>query len=803
VAIGALAGIQVIELGDGVSAPYCGKLFADYGADVVKVESPEGDLARRWGPFQGDVPHPEKSGLFHFLNTNKRSMVIDLDQAAGRERFLEWIARADVLIENQSLARLRAIGLTHEGLSKHNPDLVIVSISPFGRTGPYAEWKGYDLNAYHLSGASSRYCGRPAEPPLEHGTYTAEFFGAVAGASWGLAAVLGRDRAGGGQLVDVSCAEVVAATFGGAQNVGGYAQNGVYDKRTGVGMPFCAPATIMPCRDGHVWMLTIEPGQWHGLVKVMGNPEWAQPEIFNDMFIRAENQDLIYPMVGAWAAERTKMEIQERCQAAGCPITAVLTIEEAALHPHLSARGYLVELDHPELGKLLTLGAPFKLSATPGGPSRPAPRLGEHSAELPHTSSERRPTRRATGTAGRPLEGVRVANFGWVWAGPVTGQTLSFLGAEVYKIESRARIDMMRTLPPFGGSAESDPNRSIPNHSCWAGNGSVSLNLKKPAALELARQLVAKCDVVVENFGPGVMQKFGLGYDDLRVIKPDLVMFCMPAAGLDGPLKDIRTYGLSLTSTTGLDSMTGYRDGDVVPVENAFADPFNGVFGAFAILAALAHRERTGEGQLIDFSQQEAVMQMVGPAFADYTMNGRVAGPIGNRHPCGAAAPHGVFPCAGDDRWITIAVASDSEWQGLVSAMGDPEWAKGEVYTTLAGRLAHQDAIDAQLAAFSAAYDDCKLAATLQAHGVAAAPVLSIADLLENPQSRARETFIEVDHPSGYPTTIYGSYVKLGRSPVEVRPGPIIGQDNEHVFRELLGLDRTRYQQLVDDAVIY
>src|SRR3990172_3000135 len=252
-----------------------------------------------------------------------------------------------------------------------------------------------------------------------------------------------------------------------------------------------------------------------------------------------------------------------------------------------------------------------------------------------------------------PLQGIRVANFGWVWAGPVVGQTLGFLGAEVYKIESRARIDLNRMLPPFAGGVR-DPDRSLQNHAGWAGNGSVTLNLKKPEAQELARQLVATCDVVVENFGPGAMEELHLSYDELRAVKPDIVMLSMPAAGRDGPLKGIRTYGLSLTSITGLDSLTGYLGGPPVPVENAFSDPYNGIMGAFAVLVALTYRDRAGKGQHIDYSQQEAVMQMVGPAFMDYAMNGRAAGPMGNRHPLAAAAPHGGFPCAGEGRRISI-----------------------------------------------------------------------------------------------------------------------------------------------------
>jgi len=802
---GALAGIKVIELGESVSAPYCAKLFADYGADVVKVETgPSGDRSRTWGPFPGDEPDLEKSGLFHFLNTNKRSIDLDLDTPSGREAFIDLVRSADVLIENMTPAWKRERQLDWPDLQEINPQLVMISITPFGQTGPYSEWRAYDLNAYHLTGASNRYCGRPGEMPLEHGTFAADFFGAVSAAAWGLAATLGRENVGGGQHVDVSCAEAIAAAFVGGQNIGGFAQDGAFDKRTGVGMPLAAPASIVPCKDGHVWMLALEPGQWNGLREVMGDPEWMQLEMFQDMFSRGENADLIYSMVQEWSAEHTKMDIMDRCQAAGCPITAVFTVAEAAEHPHLKERDYIVELEHSRLGRYRTLGAPFKLSETPGGPERPAPLLGEHRDAIleDRAAPNSTPPAPSSGKGKLPLEGIKVANFGWVWAGPVTGQTLGFLGADVLKIESHARVDMTRTLPPFAGG-ERDPNRSLSNNACWAGNGSVSINLKQDGARELALQLVAECDVVVENFGPGVMERLGLSYEELKKVKPDVIMFSMPAAGLYGPLKDVRTYGLSLTSTTGLDSLVGYEEGDILPVENAFSDPYNGIFGAFAILTALAHRQRTGQGQQIDFSQQEAVMQMVGPAFSDYILNDRVAGPLGNRHPLAKAAPHGVFPCAGDDRWISIVAQEESEWLGLVSAMGNPDWASEPGYARLEARLENIDALHAKIGEWTAGFDDRELAERLQANGVAAAPVLGVDDLLDDPHYKARETFIEVDHPLGYRETIYNAYVKLSRSEPRVFPGPWIGQDNDRVFLEMLGLTEDEYQALKDKEIIY
>lgn len=402
-----------------------------------------------------------------------------------------------------------------------------------------------------------------------------------------------------------------------------------------------------------------------------------------------------------------------------------------------------------------------------------------------------------------PLEGIRVANFGWVWAGPVVGQTLAFLGAEVYKVESRSRVDMTRNLPAFAEGIR-DPNRSLSNHACWAGNGSVTLNLKKPEARQLARELVERSDAVIENFGPGVMESFDLGYEQLRKVKPDIVMVSVPAAGLTGPLRDVRTYGMSLTSITGLDSVTGYHGETPIPFENALADPYNGVLGAFAVIAGLAYRDRTGKGQHIDYSQQEAAMQMIGPPMMDYVLNGRVAGPKGNRHPLGAAAPHGVFRCTGDDRWISLVVYTDGEWKRLVCAMGDPEWARAPELETSKGRVARIDEIHDRIATWTKDHDDRELAERLQRNGVAAAPVLSIGDLLSDPHYRARGTYVELTHPvGGFRETIYGAYVKTSRTEANVRPGPFMGQDNDYVFREILGLSEERYRRLVEEQVIY
>jgi benzylsuccinate CoA-transferase BbsF subunit len=817
---GVLSDLRVVELGDGVSAPFCARLFADYGADVIKIEEPgRGDLARHWGPFPGDEPDIEKSGSFFCLNEGKRSHALDLDSIGDRERLRSLIAEADLFIENQDPARMRAWKLDPDALMELNPDLVAISITPYGLTGPYANWKGYDLNAYHLTACGSRYCGRPDAAPLEQGTFSSEFFAGFAAATWGLAAALGRDLVGGGQHLDVSCAEVIAALFTGAQNIGAYAQEGRYEKRSGVGMSLGAPASILPCADGHVWIVAIEIGQWLGLRKAMGDPEWARVELFDDLFERGRNRDILLPLIEEWTRQHDKQTIMDVCQANGCPATAVFTTEDLARQSHLRERGAIIVRDHPRLGRVTTFGVPVRLSD--GLPTdRPtAPLLGEHDTEIErsttgpwHTSRPKSPASlraasdstsapRMAGVGERlPLTGLRVVNFGWAWAGPAAGQTLGILGAEVYKVETRVRVDINRTLPPFAEGI-ADPDRSLQNHAGWAGNGSVQLDLTRSEGRELALRLVAVSDVAIENFGPGVLQKLDLGYERLAEVRPDLVLVSMPGAGTWGPLSHLRTYGNSLGGIAGIDALTGYLGEGPTSMENGFADPYSGVAAAFSALLALRQRDRTGRGQHVDCSQQETLMQMVGPLFMDYALNGRVAGTIGNRHPLSAAAPHGVFPCAGEDRWIAIAIVDDEEWQGLVRAMGEPDWARA--YDSFERRLEGINDIHERLAAWTRPHDDRELAERLQSIGVAATPVLDVADLLHDPHHHARETFIEVTHPLGFRETIYGSYIKPSRTIADIRPGPAIGQDNDYVFRELLGLDEARYRQLIEDEVIY
>jgi benzylsuccinate CoA-transferase BbsF subunit len=601
----------------------------------------------------------------------------------------------------------------------------------------------------------------------------------------------------------VSSAEVVAALFVGALNVGGYAQDGVFDRRGGAGMGLAAPAGILPCKDGHVLLIALETAQWRGLRAALGDPEWARVELFDDMWERGRNADVIYAQLERWTREHAKEEIMARCQAHGCPATAVYTVADLARHPHLVERGALAEVEHAELGRVRTLGAPIRLPACPAGPRAPAPRLGEHRAAgfAAKRPPVRPPERSSQDGRALPLAGIRVVNFGWGLVGPTAGQLLAFLGAEVFKIESRARLDIQRTIPPFFAGIR-DPDRSIQNHAFWAGNRSVTLDLKTPEGRELALQLVARSDVAIENFGAGALERLGLGYDALRRVAPEIILASLSSTGAFGPLAGLRTYGNSLASLAGLDSITGYADGTLAAMENAFADPLGGVIGALGILLALEHRARTGKGQHVDYAQLEGTLQLVGPAWMDFALNGRVAGPLGNRHPVGAMAPHGVFPARGEDRWIAIAVADDAEWRAL-AALIDEAWARDPLLARITGRLSDLENLHQKVSDWTRRFDSRELAERLQEAGVAGTPVFDVCDLLDDAHYRARETFIRVRHPLGFEETIYGAYVKTSRSVPDIRPGPAIGQDNDRAFLDLLALPEARYRELIRREVIF
>jgi benzylsuccinate CoA-transferase BbsF subunit len=391
-----------------------------------------------------------------------------------------------------------------------------------------------------------------------------------------------------------------------------------------------------------------------------------------------------------------------------------------------------------------------------------------------------------------PLAGVRVLDFTWVGAGSLTTKLLADHGADVLKVESSVHIDSLRLNPPFAGGVRG-PNRSGYFAERNTNKRSVCLNLREQGGRDLARRLAAHCDIVANNFRPGVMERFGLGYSDIRAIKPDVVYLAMSMQGSAGPEREYLGYGLTIGALVGLQHLTGLPERYPVGTGTNYPDHVpNPCHAAFAVLAALRHRRRTGEGQYIDIAQTEPTIATFGTAVLDYTINGVVAEREGNRHP--SYAPHGLYPCAGEDNWVAIAVRTDAEWQRLGGVLG----LAADQYPTASDRLADVAALDDLVASRTCHEDAAALAERLQAAGVAAGPVQDSADLLDtDPQLAHRGHWVYLDHPEMGRTRYGMPPFRLPATPGELRTAaPVLGAHTREVLTEVLGMGETELDTL-------
>ena len=399
----------------------------------------------------------------------------------------------------------------------------------------------------------------------------------------------------------------------------------------------------------------------------------------------------------------------------------------------------------------------------------------------------------------KPLDGIRVLDFGQVVAGPILGHLLADFGAEVIRVESAAGTDVMRTITPVRTPIREflESTYHYRNRTC------ISLNLNKPEGVRLAKDIVKRCDVLIENYSPKVFRRFGMDYESLTKINPGLVMISMTASGQSGPLSGIIAYGPSINAVAGTDSMVGYQEDGSLAVNTWDADYVMGVTGAMAVITALHHKANTGEGQYIDMAYFEALAALLGEAVMDYSMNGRVARPQGNRHP--TMAPHGIYPCAGEDRWISIAVQTEEEWKALRKVMGSPAWSEEADFVDLYARLQHRDELDKLLGQWTAKFDSYDLMERLQKAGVAAVPVMTLADVYLDPHDKFRRSSTRIEIEGVDPQDIvYGIPWKLSDTPGSIyRLAPKMGQDNQKFFHDVMGLPKPEIERLIKDQVIY
>ncbi|MGF1595439.1 MAG: CaiB/BaiF CoA transferase family protein [Acidimicrobiales bacterium] len=834
-----LEGIRVLELATDVAGPFAGKLLADFGADVIKVEPPGGDPARAHGPFPDDEPHPEQSALFLQLNTNKRSLVADLDAPADRELVARLAAGVDVVIESFAPGRLDELGLGYDTLRTTNPSIVVTSVTPFGQSGPYANHVGADIVTYAMGGPMHGTGVDTREPVKLGGNLTSYQCGNLA-ATATLAAVEIAAASGHGIHVDLSMFEAQAGSVDRRVTyLLWYQWSGLVAGRQSESTLRTLPNGFFPTADGHVLVFTLVP--WiPRMLAVLDDPDlekrFSSPDWMDDEELAESVQAVLVP----WLFEGDKIDRTAAAQAEKWAMTPLNPPIDLLNDDHFTKRGYFVETDHAVAGRFRLPGAPFRLGDS-WRLRRPAPILDQHGPEIraevaAGSPASSRPVE-ATEANGAtvvglgapsptpggqrlPLEGVRVLDLTVVWAGPSCTMHLADLGAEVIRVDNpwvfppatrggvpRPNPAHLVDLGPLGGAY---PNMDVSGrpwntHGMWSAQArnklSCTLDIRKPEGLEMFFRLVEQSDVLVENNSVTTLDHLGIGWDRLHERNPRLVALRMPPMSLNGPYASYVGFGASFEALCGLTRIRGYRDDDPTTTSAAFhMDPASGASGTFAVLCALRRRAATGVGELIEFAQGENMMHHVGEYFIDADRTGRVHGPAGNRHL--SRAPQGCYPCAGDDRWVVISAGPDDEWQGLCRAMGRAALADDPRFATLADRLVNHDELDTIITAWTETLDHRHVFERCQAERVPAGPVLDEADAYADPHLAERGFF----RPQG--SEDIGTWPFPGHqwrwTGPEMRWGPIcrLGDANEHVFRTILGLDDAEYQALIDGGHI-
>ncbi len=830
----------------------CGQILADLGADVIAVEPPGGSTARRIGPFLHDKPDPNRSLFWWAFSRNKRSITLDLQSAEGRERLHQLVQTADLLIESFAPGELDHLGMGYETLAAINPRVVMVSITPFGSTGPKATWAATDLTAWAASG-TLLLTGDEDRPPVRVPGSQAWLQAGAEAAAGALIALAARERDGVGQHVDIS-AQTAAMLATQCQILqAGWGEKPSGRVAGGAKVWGLVLRLVYPCRDGHVSVFFYFGNAAGPFTRRL--MEWMHDEGFVDAATRDKDwigfaaqlmsgQEPLSELarcidaVDRFTRSHTKAELYERAMQRGLLITPVSTTADVAHSAQLAARAYWSTIPHPELGRTVTYPGPFaKFSATPIRYRRRPPLVGEHNdevlgnlmsrtaanaqhgartaalddarlpapgavvavgggaaattaADVPQAGARavlpRSPGQPRGPRAALPLTGLKVLEFAWVIAAPMAVRSLADYGATVVHVESATHVDTARTGGPFK-DAQPGPERSGLYGNINLGKLGLTLNLARPEARQVALRLAAWADIVVESYSPKAMRAWGLHYDALRAVNPGIIMLSSCLNGQTGPHATLAGYGTMGAQLAGFGELVGWPDRAPAGPFTAYTDSIAPKFTAAALLAALDHKRRTGQGQYIDFSQAEASVHFLGPAILDYMVHGRVQTRAGNASP--EHAPHGVYPAQGADRWVAIACATEAQWQALCTATGNPEWQTDPRFATFTTRQANQEVLDAAIGAWSAARDVDAVEHTLQAVGVPVHRVSSSADAFADPQLIHRGHFVTVEHPELGSVPVEASRMRFSHTLAPVpTPAPTFGQHNDQVLREVLGL---------------
>jgi crotonobetainyl-CoA:carnitine CoA-transferase CaiB-like acyl-CoA transferase len=775
-----LAGFRVIDQAD-ENGEMCGRLLADLGAEVIRVEPPGGAASRRIAPFHGDT-----SLYFTVRNLGKKSVTLDTEMGDGRRRLDDLLDAADVWIESH-----RSDDLDRREVLERHPGLVITSITAFGLTGPYRGYAATDAVLVAMSGLLFR-SGLPGKPPLlPPGAIAYDIAGTTAAFAT-VAALWDRAKTGRGQHLDVSVMEAAAQTSDwGLPNFSAMKARGgsYYEIRTG-----SAPVyTMYPCADGYVRLIIVHPAHWRAMRAWLGEPEVLQPDHFDHLFGRMSIQhDILDPIFAEFFKDKTKFELAREAQRRGLAMTPVLSPDEVLAADHFAARKTFREAEVADGVKGRVADGFFILDGRRLGFAGHAPAVGENDRETFAPIAKVAPIADAAQRR-FPFNGLRVLDFGIGGVGVEAGRLLAEYGADVIKIETRAHPDFIRAIygtemnPAFASSSR-----------C---KRSFGINLRTERGLELIKRLIAVADVVIENSATGTIEKLGLGYEQMREINPRIVLASSQLMGSTGPWKDWIGFGPNSRTAGGMTYLWNFPEGGMPPGSGAIhPDHLAGRMLALGAIASLLTRERRGGGHL-EVAQVEVIIGLL----ADLMLKAAVApgsdGPRGNHNP--RCAPWGVYPCAGNERWCVITIRDDDDWRRFRSAIGDPEWARAREYETSLGRIEARAEIDRRVIEWTTARTDREVTDILQSAGVPAGFMMYASDMPTDPHLIARDYLQQVEQPGVGEMIFEGPAFHATSIPEPiVAPAPALGEHTREICRTILSMPDADVSKLIAEGVL-
>jgi crotonobetainyl-CoA:carnitine CoA-transferase CaiB-like acyl-CoA transferase len=786
----ALTGIRIVELAESVAGEYCGKLLADFGAEVIKIERPDcGSPTRSMAPIIGDGGGPEHSALFAYLNTNKRSVVLDVSCVADIEKLHRMIATADAVVDDHAPSWGEAVGLSSAEFPRRYPAVVFCSITPYGGGAPPEFQNAKSFNVFNSSGWGyhTPSHANPAKPPLKGpGRFLADYEAGLDAALCVSASLFWHLHSRKGEFIDVSQQAVLASRADCV--LGRFITGEVAPENTREDYDQQGPASFFACADGFIYLYMTSRNHWMGLKKLMGQPEWldAFDDDWLEFSVTPEKVLTFQNGFAKWVAGLTKDAAADEAQRLGVPLVPVKSAADLKNSPQYRHRGFFQNVTHPVLGSAAYPTVPYLMSASPARITSAAPTLGQHTAEVADSieTPRRAPMVKSAQlkppkvSRGGPLEGVRVVELTKVWAGPYAGKLLAFLGAEVIKVESSGNPDEMRA---YGGT---DINHAPYFLSINPEVLSVELDLKSAAGTDRLRDLIAHSDIVINNLRPGAMERLGLGYQQLTSIKPDIISVSIKMWGNDGPLGYQTGYAPCFAALAGVASLVGYPGGPPLGTSMRYGDSTVGAAAALAAVAALLHRDLRGEGQFVDVSAVETLSSMIGDCLLEQDLTGTHVFPEGNRDP--DMAPHNCYPCSGGD-WISVAVADDRQWRALCDVLGAATLADDPRYAGMPERLQHTDALDTDLARFTKSRDAGQLAQRLRSAGVPSSKSATSLDVISDQLLWERELYRFVsDHREGQRPILAAPW-RMSAAPTEIARGaPDLGEHNDYVLSEIL-----------------